>query len=262
MEFNFYGIHSNSLQTNSFLVSSTKHANGLISPAHSHSYGVIHYVTSGIYEEQIGDTQFEVEERQLLYKPPNLQHANSFQLGGSQTYRIEFSDALLERLPLPTKPLQMRRTLITDLFHRIGTELIRSDDLSKVAVESAVWGILCEIIRSDREVDDRTESKQMVLEVVEILRSNLRQPPTVATLAEKLRIHPSQLSRVFKKYTGVTISGFLKRHRVEVSMELLSQTDLSLATIAIECGFSDQSHFSRNFREITSTSPSQWRSVQ
>jgi AraC family transcriptional regulator len=51
----------------------------------------------------------------------------------------------------------------------------------------------------------------------------------------------------------------LVEQRIEKAKQLLVNTSLSLAKIALACGFSDQSHFGRVFSRATHTSPGAWR---
>ena len=66
-------------------------------------------------------------------------------------------------------------------------------------------------------------------------------------------------ARQFKQSAGVTPHHYLVRRRVERAKELLAATDLSLSAIALAAGFSDQSHLTRNFRQIAGTTPGQFR---
>jgi AraC family transcriptional regulator len=49
------------------------------------------------------------------------------------------------------------------------------------------------------------------------------------------------------------------RRRVERAQGLMLRSDVSLAQIAIDCGFADQAHFNKSFRRILGESPGAWR---
>lgn len=66
-------------------------------------------------------------------------------------------------------------------------------------------------------------------------------------------------AREFKHTAGITPHYYLLKKRVEQAENLLSRSDLSLSEIAVVSGFSDQSHFTRRFRQIHGTTPSQFR---
>jgi AraC-like DNA-binding protein len=65
--------------------------------------------------------------------------------------------------------------------------------------------------------------------------------------------------RGFKKSTGVSPHQWLLHRRIDLAIELMSDSDTSLAQIAFSAGFSDQSHFSRVFTQKMSVTPGAWR---
>ncbi|MGK9286391.1 helix-turn-helix transcriptional regulator [Sinorhizobium meliloti] len=52
---------------------------------------------------------------------------------------------------------------------------------------------------------------------------------------------------------------WLLRERINRARTLLLETDASLSEVAISCGFSDQSHFTRVFTNVVGTTPGLWR---
>jgi len=63
----------------------------------------------------------------------------------------------------------------------------------------------------------------------------------------------------FKKTSGLTPHRWLVQRRLERAQDLLLWSTLSLAQIALDCGFSEQSHFTRTFTRLVGTSPGEWR---
>lgn len=79
-------------------------------------------------------------------------------------------------------------------------------------------------------------------------------------ISESLNVHPSYLSREFSKYfDNLTFGDYIRKLRIEKSMELLADPKHSLAEIAYLTGFSDQSHFARIFKKQTGQSPLSYR---
>ena len=66
-------------------------------------------------------------------------------------------------------------------------------------------------------------------------------------------------ARQFKQSTGVAPHHYLMRRRVERARELLGRVEFSLSEIAFATGFSDQSHLTRHFRQLTGMTPGQFR---
>ena len=78
-------------------------------------------------------------------------------------------------------------------------------------------------------------------------------------LAALLRLSVGHFSRAFKSTFGVSTHDHLTRRRIEVAQDLMLTTREPLGAIALSCGMTDQSHFTRWFRRIVGETPYQWR---
>jgi AraC-like DNA-binding protein len=67
------------------------------------------------------------------------------------------------------------------------------------------------------------------------------------------------LGREFKRASGMTLGNYLNQIRMRHAVELLEETSKPIAAIALQLGFSDQSHFDRRFRQTFGWTPSQHR---
>jgi transcriptional regulator GlxA family with amidase domain len=93
----------------------------------------------------------------------------------------------------------------------------------------------------------------------EFLSSRLDETVSGAELARECDLSPSHFSRAFKQTTGKPPHRWMLELRVEKAKEMLLGSALSLAEIAVACGFADQSHFTRVFSRSTKSSPGKWR---
>ena len=69
----------------------------------------------------------------------------------------------------------------------------------------------------------------------------------------------SHFSRLIRERTGRTFTDLMAQYRVDRAKTLLRRTGKSIVQIAMECGFEDQSYFSRVFKRYTGTSPRGYR---
>lgn len=72
-------------------------------------------------------------------------------------------------------------------------------------------------------------------------------------------VSPSHLSFLIRKETGSTFTELLNEMRVSRAADLLRQTDLSLSTVAMKCGFVDQSYFTKVFKRYRKQTPLKYR---
>jgi AraC family transcriptional regulator len=92
----------------------------------------------------------------------------------------------------------------------------------------------------------------------ELMEANLSNAVTLAEIADECRVSTTHFARAFKMSTGMTPHVWLQMRRVDRARQLMA-TDLSLAEIALDCGFADQSHFTRVFSQIEGDTPGSWR---
>ncbi|PWC40013.1 hypothetical protein TSO352_06845 [Azospirillum sp. TSO35-2] len=78
-------------------------------------------------------------------------------------------------------------------------------------------------------------------------------------LAAAVKLSCGYFCQAFKESFGCPPHAYIVRRRVERAKELLETTSTPLSQIALDCGFSDQSHFSRIFRRVAGEAPRLWR---
>jgi AraC family transcriptional regulator len=93
----------------------------------------------------------------------------------------------------------------------------------------------------------------------ELLEANLEGGVSLEDIAGACRLSASYFARAFKQSTGLAPHRWLLQRRVSKAKTLLRDPSLSLAEVALECGFADQSHFTRVFGQWFGTTPGAWR---
>ncbi len=98
---------------------------------------------------------------------------------------------------------------------------------------------------------------------IEILNDRLDENIALSELAAAFNLSPFHFARVFKRATGFPPHEYQLQLRIARARELLRRIPgKTIADIACELGFADESHFRRHFRRIVGTTPSQFRRQQ
>jgi AraC family transcriptional regulator len=92
-------------------------------------------------------------------------------------------------------------------------------------------------------------------EVMEFIGCNIGQPLPLAVLAKVAGLSVSHFKTLFRSTFGMPVHQYVMRRRVGQAERLLLSGDMSLSQIALETGFSDQSHLSRCMRKILGVTP-------
>lgn len=103
------------------------------------------------------------------------------------------------------------------------------------------------------------ESRNEVAAVKSYIYQHYGEDLNLETLAEKVYLSSGYLSFIFKKETGMNLNRFIRVCRMEKAKELLCNTNMKVAQVSEEVGFSNVSYFCRSFREYYGSSPESYR---
>jgi AraC family transcriptional regulator len=95
--------------------------------------------------------------------------------------------------------------------------------------------------------------------VRDLLHDRFTEPLRVSDLAGVAGVHPVHLSRAFRAEYGLAVSAYLRALRVDWAAHRLRTTDESIAQVADDAGFADQSHLTRAMRARYGMTPMEWR---
>lgn len=102
-------------------------------------------------------------------------------------------------------------------------------------------------------------SDPRVVKAVHFMEQQLDHPPTLPTLARYVGVSARQLERAFKAELGLTPMRFNRVMRLGYGRWMIDNKLENITQIALDCGFSDTAHFSREFRAHFGLSPSLYR---
>lgn len=91
------------------------------------------------------------------------------------------------------------------------------------------------------------------------LEKNYQYDITLSDIAAAVAISPGYLAKLFKEYRNQTVMDFLERIRIEQALKLLKETRCSIKEIAGRVGYKDPNYFSKVFKKVTNSSPTEIR---
>jgi AraC-like DNA-binding protein len=95
----------------------------------------------------------------------------------------------------------------------------------------------------------------------ELLQAQLTAPPSLEALAAAVNLSPFHFARVFRRATGMPPHTWLMQQRIAQARALLQSGCLPL-DVAMQLGFADQSHLSRQFKQVYGVGPGAYRSAR
>jgi AraC family transcriptional regulator, glycine betaine-responsive activator len=100
-----------------------------------------------------------------------------------------------------------------------------------------------------------------LVSIIEKMEENLEDPLSPSLLAKQAGLSTRQLERLFRRYLDRSPKRYYLELRLKKARSLLLQTDMSVINVALACGFSSPSHFSKCYRSYYGRTPYRERGV-
>lgn len=258
----FHGETNNTTHLNGLILTDTEYTHDKVD-WHYHENAYFTFILQGNIIEGNRKEVYRCSQGSLLFHNWQEPHYNTKPAGFTRGFHIELGSKWLEHLNLSvagiTGSMDIQNIDIKLSLYRIFKETKINDETSPLSIESLVVQVLAQM-----QQDTGTSLKKnsvWVNKIKEILNDTFSEKLTLAGLSNDLDIHPGHLSRDFSKHFNCTLGTYIRKLKIERSLSLLSRKNFSLSDIAFECGFADQSHFIRSFKEMMSISPSAYRKL-
>lgn len=112
-----------------------------------------------------------------------------------------------------------------------------------------------------QSANERGEDYSAVAKVVQHIQNNFADTLRVTDLAARAGLSGYQFEQRIRKIFQLTVGQLIQKTRMEAAVQRLRETNDPIATIALDCGYSDQSAFTRQFKQTLGLSPSEYRAA-
>lgn len=231
---------------------------------HVHERPIVAVILDGSWEELFAARSCECLPGTVLTEPAGERHANRFQQAGARVLVIEPDPALAD-LWRPCARLlgaagAREDGWVAGLARRAAAELRAPDDAAPLALEGLAFEILAGAARSRLAAPAGWPAWLRTAQ--ELLHDRALEPLRLTQLAGLLGVHPAHLARLFRARFGTSVGAYQRQLRLEWAGRRLVETRDTLAQIALDAGFADQSHFTRAFKRYAGVSPGRYRQTR
>ena len=119
--------------------------------------------------------------------------------------------------------------------------------------------VFYKILSNLHKNSSRKSSSDVVAKVVSYVTTDVREPFSLDVAAKRCGYSKNHIISIFKKETGKTPYAYVLDMKIDMAKQLLINSESSLASIGIECGFGSYLNFYRAFINIVGVSPEVWR---
>lgn len=242
-----------------------------VKPEHFHFHS--HYEMSFVFGGNLtvintGDT-VKTDKPCIILHSPNTFHAVIAEKGTRyKRYNMHFDDEFVSKFPAEFLNI---RNLFSENFS--VTELGEGDIDELMVYVNLIFGVednknrqslllaalinkLGDYVGTERTLEGN-ENISYIENVIQYIANNYGEPLTAGALADKFYVSSAKLNSDFKAMTSVTLHKYIVTVRLINAKRMLISGKSVLET-SIDCGFFNESHFIRTFKEKTGMTPSKY----
>lgn len=214
---------------------------------HAHDWPMISLYVMGGYRNITDGGEREIASPSMVFYRPGAAHCNVAGDTGFEQIEIEFDPSWLGPSALPPEEVLVREggscgTLARSVAIQCGA------GISEAGLRNSIQHLINIA---------RFEPTRPVSTWIDTVTNSLRADPgrRIADLAREVGRSPAWIGPAYRSRVGEGLLEVAARFRVERATQLLRESDETLCAIAIEAGFSDQSHMTRTFRRVLGRLP-------
>lgn len=232
-------------------------------PAHTHDRPCMGVTLEGSFDLTFPGQLFECAPTSVSIEPLGERHSNRIGNAGAHLLVLQPDPGASELL----RPCENLLSRVTHRRHpgvagdawRLTQELRASDSAAALSIEGLILQMLAAATRLDESDPLGAGVPQWLERAHELIRARFRERLTMRHIADEVGVHPVHLGRSFRARYRVLIGTYVRRLRLEWASRQLASSGASLAAIALQAGFTDQSHFTRLFKTYAGVTPAQYR---
>jgi AraC family transcriptional regulator len=230
---------------------------------HTHDRGSFAVMLSGGFRTDIACTTLDCATGFAWTEPLGERHANFVSAEGARVVVLQ-PDGRKDELLSPMRRLfgevhLLRHAGVVTYSRRIAGEIDAPDALSHLCVDALAVMLLADAARlRSREANGNTMPGWLKV-ARDILHERWRDGIGLSEIAAAVGVHPVHCTRMFRRYYGQSVGTYVRKLRLDWAVRELEQRERPISTVAVEAGFSDQSHFTRECKRHLGVTPAEYR---
>jgi AraC family transcriptional regulator len=255
----FFGNAQVRREVGDLVLVESHHAAGSRIPRHSHEHAYFCLNFGGSYSESYGRRRRDCRVGMLVFHPPGECHAEDHD-SAVASLNVELNGAWLRRIAELVAPLDQPAEFGGDEIAAAGVEILRElrrDDRDSVlGIEGLTFEVLAASARRKQTVDKR--APRWLRDACDVLSTQL-DVVSLRAFAAQAGVHPVHFAATFRRFLGCSLGEYQRRRRFEYARQRLADRSMTVAQIAVDAGFADQSHLTRTFKRFSGMTPSAYR---
>ncbi|MCX2761902.1 helix-turn-helix domain-containing protein [Aquimarina muelleri] len=255
---------------------------------HNHNYFEIIFIEQGKGYHTINGIRFPYKENNIFLLAPEDTHHFEIEKRTNFTY-FKFTELLFSsKINLPDRKYWLQRieqllhhpniipgdaishegdrNIIWDIHNLVLEEFKNEKIYYQEIISNAISTILSIIVRNISEkYNPKKKETPASYNKIDLILSHIRQNAydndrtKINFLADKFNMSQSSISTYFKRKTGESIHQYVTKYKMKLVEYRLQHTEFTIAEIAYQLGYTDESHLTKTFKKHFEMSPKQYR---
>ncbi|TDO23943.1 AraC-like DNA-binding protein [Pedobacter duraquae] len=259
----FYGVTNQTLQLQALIITDTEYTIPVVD-WHYHENAYFTFIIQGNVIEGNKKEVYHCTSGDLLFHNWQEAHYNIKPKGFTRGFQIELKQHWFDQYDISSDIMEgssnIKHPFAKLEMYRIFATTKQDENPSEAAIDSLLISLLS---AASGYTTKKVVDKPLW---VNRLRQLLNDEPeshlfSLKELANVAGVHPVHISRSFPIYFNNTLSDYLRQLKIQRALALMSNPIHTLSSIAASCGFADQSHFIRIFKQYQQMSPLSYKKL-
>ena len=248
--------------------------------SHYHHHYEILYMVRGERDLIINNTKkYILGEDSIAIIPPNCIHRTKSHSAGEQTrICLTLSEKFVEQIKQFTSENILHCTSFYVIHLNPGIKKTVRDILSNLVIfneepfredyqkimSAHLFFTLSNFMFNEGDyhaapISSNLSVKNRITEIIKYIQQHAFEDISLKSISDTFHISKTYLSRCFKNHTGTTVVTYINNIRIIKAQQLISEENISIATIAYTVGYSNRVYFERVFKKFVGISPKQYQ---
>lgn len=221
----------------------------------TYKWDVLVMVFEGVLRFRENGVPVEVHAGEFYIQRHGLLQEGLLESDSPKYYFIQWTDGEYTEDESDSLPIR-GKVDFTELFPYFKElETLRITDANLIEKSAVFYKILSLL----RKKSMRRSSNEVVTKVISEVTKDVRKPFSLDAISARCGYSKNHIISIFKKETGKTPHAYISDMKVDMAKQLLQNSESSLYSISIECGFGNYINFYRTFVKSVGCAPDLWR---
>lgn len=240
---------------------------------HRHSFIEIEYIADGEMEHELNGVKKALaaggcycldqrdQHRFTVTKPITIHNLCIVYKNAPSVIQRLISSA---KMPLIGSVSDAHRGLMNEWFKQLDELISSSERYAEERIIALVLLIISRIFESSEEISERgykSNEYGHVAKAIDYMYEHYSERLLLSDVANAVYLSPNYFSKLFCEVSGMPFSDYLTKLRIDRACDALCDSETSITAVALECGFSSFSTFSRSFKRLCGCTPSEYRTA-